>query len=1120
MQINLAAHSDKQNDQNIDMMTCKKIFVFLSVLFPVAFQAKALESGLEQMLLNRTFDAVIVFEEDFSDNALPDGWQNDDLSGSGHFWEFENEKTKANSDFSGSGDVHVHTALTSEAIDCSGLTVVKLGIKHRYVNWLQQNGKLEISTDGQTWTLVKEYNVTTGNTLAWEVIDISDHAAGEETVLLRWTFDDAGLYGYFWMLDEVVIYTPHEKDLNALEVSGNAAPTLGEENPFFVKIRNDGTGIQDDYLVLLYDADDILIGTQQGEPIAYDETLTFEFTWIPNEAGQTYLYGVVELDDDQIPGNNQTLPYPVNVQLYPTNAITVGNSTTTHSNVPISFSSLSSLAQTMYYPEEMGGGGLITTIAYVFHFDEPVNNTPVKIWLAETESDNLNNGWVPYDEMILVFDDDVTFPTGSHAIYFNLEEPFLYSGGNLVLMAFRPLDMWGFGGCVFNGTETPNRPNRTRRTFSNQTEVNPVNPNPGTLTNQVPQTTFFVVQTSLGSLEGNVTDPDGNPINQAHVTLEGTNFSAQTFANGSYVMQYIPEGQYDATISKAAFMSQTHQVTIVEGQTTTLNVTLEMLHEITVTGTVLREDDQETAVSNATIAFESEHSYHETTADEQGFFEVILYGNQHYDIAVSAAGYLDSNNNASFGDENHELDPFFLREYPVPVYEVHAEQAINYLHLNWPDPDNYREIPIVYDDGSAQNGFSSAPGYNLWLGNKFPVFADGMIRSIDFYGLPHPYGWENEVTIQFFDRYKSHFYTSDPFVIKPNQWNKVKLPMIPFSGEFWAMFNWDMLNTHTHHVGYDQTGPNADAQLDYFYDGSEWYLLHEVTMGDPGVFLIRVNAFIEGELIALSFKQGTLQKTRKDNFNQCKGHKILEHYKVFRRKLESEGNSFLPWDTLGVFVTAREFVDNTWGELATGSQFQYGVQAVYSFDNESVLRKSELVAKTDAPPAHQVTVSVYVEDDQAASGAEVLLSFHDPLEGIHYAGYTGNEGSVVFNNVTEGVYNLEIFYEGYDSYHDHGIDVFEDIHLNVHLGSTGLDDTLLSESLRVYPNPATTHLRIESDQVISLIQVIDLTGQTLKEYRPDADNFRINAGTLSNGIYMLRIATEQSIQHIKIKVAR
>ena len=1101
-------------------MSCKKIVFFLSVLFFILFHGETRESGLEQMFPVTSFDAIIVFEEGFSDNALPGGWQNEDLSGSGHLWGFENEKAKANSDFSGSGDVHVHTALTSVGIDCSDLTVVKLGMKHRYVNWFEQNGKLEISTNDQTWTLVKEYNATTGSALAWEVIDISDHAAGEETVFLRWTFDDTGLFGYYWTLDEVVIYTPYEKDLNALEVTGNAAPTLGAENPFFVNVRNDGTGTQDDYLVHLYDANDILIGTQQGEPIAYGETLTFEFLWIPNETGQTYLYGVVDLVGDQIPGNNQTLPYPVNVQLYPTNAVTVGDSTTTHSNVPISFSALSSLAQTMYYPEEMGGGGLITTVAYVFHFDEPVNHTPVKLWLGETESGNLNNGWISYDDMTLVFEDNVTFPTGSHAIYFNLDEPFLYSGGNLVLMAFRPLDMWGFGGCVFNGTETPNRPNRTRRTFSNQTEVNPENPNPGTLTHQVPQTTFFIVQTGLGELEGTVTGPEGNPINQAHVKLEGTGFSAKTFANGSYLIQYIPEGQYDVTVSKAAYLSQTHQVSIVEGQTTTLNVALETLQEITVTGNVLREDDPELAVSHATITFESEHTYHETTADAQGFFELNLYGNQYYEITISAAGYLNTIATATLDDQNQHLDPFYLREYPVPVYEVNAEQAINYLHLHWPDPDDYREVPIVYDDGTAQNGFSSAPGYNLWMGNKFPVFADGMIRSIDFYGLPHPYGWENEVTIQLFDRYKNHFYTSDPFVIKPNRWNTVKLPMIPFSGEFWAMFNWNMLNTHTHYVGYDQTGPNADAQLDYFFDGNEWYLLHEVTMGDPGVFLIRVNAFIEGELTALSFKQGTLQKTRKDNFGQCKGHKILEHYKVFRRQLDSEGNYFLPWDTLDAFVTTREFVDATWGELATDNKFQYGVQAVYSLDNKSMLRKSELVTKTDAPPAHQVTVSVYVEDEQAASGAEVVLSFHDPLEGISYAGYTGPEGSVVFNNVTEGVYNLNVFHEGYDGYQDHGITVYEDMHLEVNLGTTGVNVTASPKHIRVFPNPATTYLRIESDYVVSLIQIIDLYGQIRKECKPDADNYRINTGEFSNGIYILRVTAGQSIYNVKVKIAR
>ena len=344
--------------------------------------------------------------------------------------------------------------------------------------------------------------------------------------------------------------------------------------------------------------------------------------------------------------------------------------------------------------------------------------------------------------------------------------------------------------------------------------------------------------------------------------------------------------------------------------------------------------------------------------------------------------------------------------------------------------------------------------------------------------------------------------------------------MTPFSGEFWAMLNWDMLNTHTHYVGYDQTGPNADAQLDYFFDGDEWYLLHEVTMGDPGVFLIRVNAFIEGEFAVLSLDQGTLQKNRKDGFNASRSNKILENYKVFRRKHERGGDAYLPWDTLGTNVTANEFVDAQWGDLVTGQHFQYAVQVVYSFDNKSLLRKSEWITKMEELPSHQVTVSVYVEDGQVASGAEVLLSFHDPLEGISYAGYTGSGGSVVFHNVTEGVYNMDVFHEGYGSYQDHGIAVYEEIHLEVHLGTTGVDVTELPENIRVFPNPATTNVHIRGDHVVSLIQVIDLYGQILKEYKPNMANYRVNTRDISNGIYILRITAGQSVYNVKIKISR
>lgn len=1099
-------------------MNYKKILFLLLVFLVFATAGKTMDTGLERMIPSKSFDAVMVYEEDFSDNTLPDGWQNDDLSGSGHVWEFEDEKATANSNFSGSGDVHVHTALTSDAIDCSGLTVVKLGMKHRYLSWFEQNGKLEISADGQTWTLLQEYTSTTGDALAWEVIDISEEAAGEETVSFRWTFDDTELFGYYWILDEVVVFTPYDKDLNALEVTGNAAPTVGEENPFHVSVRNDGTEMQDDYQVHLYDADDNLIGTHQGEPIGYGETLTFDFTWIPNETGENYLYGVVDLEGDQIPGNNQTPNYPVNVQSFPTEAITVGDSTGTITTLPIMFNSLSSLTQTLYYPEEMGGGGLITTIAYHIHFSESVNNTPIKIWMAETETQTLANGWVDYDEMTLVFDDNMTFPAGSHVIYINLEEPFLYTGDQLAIMAFRPMDQWGFAGNLYNMTETPNRPDRSRRTNDNNVEPDPENPPPGTLTNRLPQTTFLLVQQGIGSLEGTVSDADGNPINQALIKVEETDFSAHSIGNGSYSIPYILEGEYDVTISKSGFVSQTHNITITEEQTTVLDVTMYPQDEIAVSGYVFREDNPDAPVIGATIYFEGADTEYEATTNELGYFELNAYGNQSYEAFIEAPGFLHDQQSVALGDQDQELEPFLLREFPVPAYEVKMDKGITYALAQWPDPAAFKEVPVIFDDGSAQNGFSSAPGYTLWMGNKFPIFDTGMIRSIQLYGLPHPYGWENEVTIQLFDKYKNHFFTTDPFVIKPDEWVTVELPMVPFDGEFWAMVNWKMLNTNTHHVGYDQTGPNADAQLDYFYDGDEWYLLHEVTMGDPGVFLIRVNAFIDGEIRELAVDRGTLQGLPEATTKENRDHKLLEHYKVFRRKLTPGKDEGPAWDTLDTQVSERQFVDYEWESLTEGGHYQYGVQAVYSFDNKSVIRPSASILKPGDPPHHLVTVTVTKDGQEPAADAEVLFTFSDPMENILYEGHTGNDGSIIFQSVTEGTYDLEVTYKDFEPYQAYDIAITSDTELEVDFATTGVGQTTLFD-LEIYPNPARSHIWVRSPEAIEKIRLVGMNGQILKEETPALESVRLDTGNLPSGVYLLQVSTASGTQNVRIQIA-
>ena len=58
----------------------------------------------------------------------------------------------------------------------------------------------------------------------------------------------------------------------------------------------------------------VLLGSVSGATINSLETLDFTINWTPTETGATYIYGEVEMTDDEIATNNQSLHINVEVQ--------------------------------------------------------------------------------------------------------------------------------------------------------------------------------------------------------------------------------------------------------------------------------------------------------------------------------------------------------------------------------------------------------------------------------------------------------------------------------------------------------------------------------------------------------------------------------------------------------------------------------------------------------------------------------------------------------------------------------------------------------------------------------------------------------------------------------------
>jgi hypothetical protein len=82
-------------------------------------------------------------------------------------------------------------------------------------------------------------------------------------------------------------------------------------------------------------------------------------------------------------------------------------------------------------------------------------------------------------------------------------------------------------------------------------------------------TTRAADEPGMGTIIGQVTDEDGNPIAGATVTVEGTDITATTNETGWYVLENVPEGDHTLVITHPDYDTQEMNVTVTEGETET-----------------------------------------------------------------------------------------------------------------------------------------------------------------------------------------------------------------------------------------------------------------------------------------------------------------------------------------------------------------------------------------------------------------------------------------------------------------------------------------------------------------------------------------------------------------------
>ncbi|HPV15713.1 MAG TPA: carboxypeptidase regulatory-like domain-containing protein, partial [Candidatus Cloacimonadota bacterium] len=467
----------------------------------------------------------------------------------------------------------------------------------------------------------------------------------------------------------------------------NSSPTLGISSTCTVRVKNNGTAAQNNYTVKLLDADNTELASVAGPAINSQQIVEVEIPWTPTVQGTIVIHGKVELTGDQIPTNNSTRPMSLMVNPAGVISYTVGDGSQT-ARIPVDMWWRNSLFETIYFPNEMGGFiGQITGLKFYNQFNSNLTQLPITIWLGTTTLTSLNDGYIPSTQLTEVFNGPVDFPSGENIISIIFNEPYLYLDGNNLVMLVHRADTTYYSSSDFFKAQTVGS-DRSRNTYSDSDSYDPANPPAGTLSGQFPMTTFMVIPGGVGHISGTVTNASNQPISGATVSLNNGQYSTTTNASGQYQLINVLPDTYTLAFSAHGYYEHTQTVVLEEDDDLTINVTLQLLPQVSVTGTVLASDTG-AGISGAAIQLRGYEPY-DVTTNAAGVFTIPnVFADHTYDYNISAIGYTSANGQVVVGTSNHNMGAITLNEVAYAPVGVTAEvnDGSTAVNLNWLAPD-------------------------------------------------------------------------------------------------------------------------------------------------------------------------------------------------------------------------------------------------------------------------------------------------------------------------------------------------------------------------------------------------------------------------------------------------
>lgn len=668
---------------------------------------------------------------------------------------------------------------------------------------------------------------------------------------------------------------------------------------------------------------------------------------------------------------------------------------TESSDQPFELSRTSIISQSIYTPDELGEGGLITAISYFANIGT-TSTAHYKIYMSmsdrETFGTTLDNAvWEFFGDQQLVFDGDIEFLSGRNDITITLDQPFFYddsNGDNVIITIVKPLfeDAPWFSPMSFYNTSVDGM--RTYAAVGYSVDLSIISTQPASWsTDEVPTIPSIVVEkiTDYGNMTGTVTAfSDNAPLEGTTVTLapaDGSNayqtITATTDADGNYEMEAILPGDYTVTFIKDSYNTFETSITVDANESLVLDAVLDNAIPIEISGVVQNSSGE--PIEGVTLTLTG---YSNTTAvtDASGSFVLDAFAEKAYNLEIFHPLYIPQEISLTSEEESFDLDPIVL--------EISAHKPVNVTAVNndgvgevsWDIPAGYyNETQIGWGSFIASGDAWGNGGDPFMAAIRFTtadledqVAEDAVLTHVKVYFNAYA-----NVDINIFEGENAGtlIHTQPENVTEEGWYEFELLNSIPidFSKELWIGVDFHAGQYGAYPIGLDD-GPNVSEKKGSMkYENGSWAQMS----------LTNKNWNIYGLV---------------NNFEEASP----DGYKVYR-SLALEEN----WTELtSTAITETSYQDETLAE-AQPNMYKYGIEAIYG-DN--------LVSEKGIsnPVEHQMFIDFTVEVDVdygSANGAYVSIwNDEDFAEGF----LADDETFISFEHLMQGTYSLRVELENYE----------------------------------------------------------------------------------------------------------